>query len=209
MKTLDWAKLAAAVVVVAGGVWRYTDWKNDLRFEGQRILYEAMADSQKAVLDSTLLVLAGIDSTATLRVDSAVVAAERARVEAAWANERAGRLGRERTALVDSILATTEHVEEVQAALEVQGASYEAELAEVRVEVVSLRAAEAQAWEAHRAEAERSSALGDALDASQAQVSLQAAIIERYERAGGHGLIVDGLIAAGGVAVGFALGGLR
>lgn len=203
MKTLDWAKLAATAVVLIAGSCEFGRWKEGLRAEGEIRVYQVAVDSVGAVAEALADSLELVKVASAAEVSRASASADSAHRVADLAQQSASRIRQDRTQLVDSILRTTEHVAEVQAALEVQAESYEAELAEVRTEATSLRQAEADAWKAFYAEVDRRVAAESALDALQAKDALRDAIDERRGAAGqGHGWIVDAAIGAGGVVIG-------
>lgn len=205
MKTLDTAKLVVSVALGLGVTgWAasaYAGWKADLRFEGERAILIAQADTADRRAEALADSLAVVDSIRVADVERARQEAEADRERARRAEIEADR-ARQRTATVaDSVVDL--YGDTVRAAVEAVQAEHEVERNAWAARASALEQATARVTAALDTAEARIADRDQLLAAKDAQLALRDQIIERWERSGsGHGIVVDVLIGAGGVAVG-------
>lgn len=205
--TLDTAKLIAGAVVALGltgwGASCYSDWRADLRFEGERRILMAQRDTADQRAQALTDSLTRVDSLRAAEVERARQEAEADRARARQAEQAAAEARRRGQAVSDSVVEL--YGDTVRAAVEAVQVEHRRESAALRVTVSELRLAEARAWAAVDTMQARLKDVGTLLIVERARVAQRDAIIERWERSsGGHGLVTDVLIGLGGLAVGFA-----
>lgn len=208
MKTLDTAKLVAALVVGLGVTgWvaaRYADWKADLRFEGERAVLIAQRDTADLEAQHLRDSLELADSARAAAVAEARLEAETDRRRAATAERDAADAHRRIQTVTDSVIEL--YGDTVAAAVAAVQLQNDRETSALRVSVAELRQAEARAWAAADTLEAQLRDAGRLLAVERARVATRDAIIERWEQSsGGHGPVVDVAIGLGGIVVG-ALG---
>lgn len=208
MNYLDTAKVVAAMVVGLGitgwAAARYADWEADLRFEGERAILIAQrdtADIEAQILRDSLELA---DSLRAAAVAEARKEAEADRRRAAAAEREAADAHRRIQTVTDSVVEL--YGDTVAAAVAAVQIENDRETAALRVTVAELRQAEARAWAAADTLEAQLRDASRLLAVERARVATRDAIIERFERSsGGHGLLVDVVLVAGGAVLGVAI----